>query len=284
MRMALGARAADIIRDVLVRGGRFALIGIVIGVVLAGALAQLLRTLLVDVSPFDPLDLRGRGGAALDRLAAGLVRAGASRDRRRSAGRTPRRLAQPKPGRRCTYPTSDMVVSGGGVTAMTRHPLGFVVTVAVLGGMSALVGRRVLTRRRGRRGAIPISRAPTPTATRVRRRWSGPRSSRARRLEEITPEELSRLNQQRNQARTKADEARWELRSPLHWFENLDFRNSRAWMVTDPPDGRIPPLTPQARQRAAARAEARKGRGEADSYDRPQPLRSLHQPRHARAR
>ncbi len=38
-------------------------------------------------------------------------------------------------------------------------------------------------------------------------------------------------------------------------------------MVTDPPDGRIPPLTPQARQRAAARAEARKGRGEADSYE-----------------
>ena len=55
VRMALGARAADIIRDVLVRGGRFALIGIAIGVLLAGALAQLLRTLLVGVSPFDPL-------------------------------------------------------------------------------------------------------------------------------------------------------------------------------------------------------------------------------------
>jgi putative ABC transport system permease protein len=55
VRMALGARPADIIRDVLVRGGRLALIGIVIGVVLARGLAQLLRTLLVDVSPFDPL-------------------------------------------------------------------------------------------------------------------------------------------------------------------------------------------------------------------------------------
>src|SRR6185295_2512153 len=43
VRMALGARAADIIRDVLVRGGRFAVIGIVIGVGLAGGLAQLLR-------------------------------------------------------------------------------------------------------------------------------------------------------------------------------------------------------------------------------------------------
>ena len=55
VRMALGAQASDIIRDVLVRGGRLALIGIAIGVVLAGALAQMLRTLLVDVSPFDPL-------------------------------------------------------------------------------------------------------------------------------------------------------------------------------------------------------------------------------------
>ena len=55
VRMALGARAADIIRDVLVRGGRFALIGIVLGVVLAAGLAQLLRTFLLDVSPLDPL-------------------------------------------------------------------------------------------------------------------------------------------------------------------------------------------------------------------------------------
>lgn len=55
VRMALGAQARDIIRDVLVRGGRLALIGVVIGVVLAAALGQLLKTLLVDVSPFDPL-------------------------------------------------------------------------------------------------------------------------------------------------------------------------------------------------------------------------------------
>jgi ABC-type antimicrobial peptide transport system permease subunit len=55
VRMALGARASDLIRDVLVRGGRLALIGILIGVVLAVGLAQLLRRLLLDVSPVDPL-------------------------------------------------------------------------------------------------------------------------------------------------------------------------------------------------------------------------------------
>jgi putative ABC transport system permease protein len=59
VRMALGARAADIIRDVLLRGGRHALIGTAIGVLLAAALAQMLRTLLVGVSPFDPLTYTG---------------------------------------------------------------------------------------------------------------------------------------------------------------------------------------------------------------------------------
>jgi predicted permease len=55
VRMALGARAGDIIRDVLAQGGRFALIGIAIGVVLAAGLAQLIKGLLLGISPFDPL-------------------------------------------------------------------------------------------------------------------------------------------------------------------------------------------------------------------------------------
>jgi hypothetical protein len=55
VRMALGARAADIIRDVLVQGGRFALIGIGVGIVLAAGLAQLLKGLLLGISPFDPV-------------------------------------------------------------------------------------------------------------------------------------------------------------------------------------------------------------------------------------
>jgi hypothetical protein len=88
-----------------------------------------------------------------------------------------------------------------------------------------------------------------------------------RRLEEFTPEEIAKLNAERNAAREKADAIRWELRSPLHWFENIGFKNSRAWMVSDPPDGKIPALTPEARQRAAARTAARRGRGEADSYE-----------------
>ena len=37
-------------------------------------------------------------------------------------------------------------------------------------------------------------------------------------------------------------------------------KGNRAWMVIDPADGRIPPTTAQAQQRAAARAAARTGR------------------------
>lgn len=55
VRMALGARAADIIRDVLARGGRYALIGIGVGVVLSAGVARLLKGLLLGVSPFDPI-------------------------------------------------------------------------------------------------------------------------------------------------------------------------------------------------------------------------------------
>jgi len=47
-------------------------------------------------------------------------------------------------------------------------------------------------------------------------------------------------------------------------------------LVTDPPDGRLPPLTQEAQKREAARAEARRGRGPFDSWeDRPLQERCL---------
>ena len=55
---------------------------------------------------------------------------------------------------------------------------------------------------------------------------------------------------------------------PIHWFENYDAKNSRPWLLIDPADGRIPPTTPDAQQRAAARAAARaRLGGPADSYE-----------------
>ena len=86
-------------------------------------------------------------------------------------------------------------------------------------------------------------------------------------LSDISAGELEKLNEQRNEDRVEADKQRWELRSPLHWFENHNPKNSRAWLVVDPPDGKIPPQTAEAKARATARAQARKGRGDADSYE-----------------
>jgi hypothetical protein len=94
-----------------------------------------------------------------------------------------------------------------------------------------------------------------------------PETLAGRTLDSISPEELARLNGQRNDARVAADKQRWELRSPLHWFENHNPKASRAWLVVDPPDGRIPATTAEAKERATARAQARQGRGEADSYE-----------------
>jgi hypothetical protein len=53
---------------------------------------------------------------------------------------------------------------------------------------------------------------------------------------------------------------------PSHWYEHLAANNAQPWLVFDPPSGKIPPITAAARQRAAARQAARKGRGPADSW------------------
>jgi hypothetical protein len=56
---------------------------------------------------------------------------------------------------------------------------------------------------------------------------------------------------------------------PVHWYEHYNAKNSRAWLITDPVDGRIPPMTAAGQKAADARATARKtsGRGPADSWE-----------------
>src|SRR6202171_6460394 len=101
-----------------------------------------------------------------------------------------------------------------------------------------------------------------------------PAQFEGRRLEDITEAELDKLRDDRSEQRIEADRSRAEFRSPIHWFENMFPNNSRAWLVTDPPDGHVPPLTDEARQRGAGRAAAQAGKGPADSagdrslYDR----------------
>jgi len=78
---------------------------------------------------------------------------------------------------------------------------------------------------------------------------------------------LERSNRDRREGSgTNADVNRdynefWDEKRPIV------FQTSRTSLIVDPPDGRLPPLTPEARTRDAARAEARRGRGPADSWE-----------------
>jgi hypothetical protein len=91
-----------------------------------------------------------------------------------------------------------------------------------------------------------------------------------RRAGDITPEELTQLVQQRQQQTIERAPTLSEFpgaTSPLHWFENYNAANSRAWLVSDPPDGHVPPATPEADARSGLRARARAAHGPADSYE-----------------
>jgi hypothetical protein len=72
IRMALGARAADVVRMVVVRGLTLALVGVALGGLAAFGVGQLVRGLLLGASPLDPVAF---GGTA---LVLGLVAVAAS--------------------------------------------------------------------------------------------------------------------------------------------------------------------------------------------------------------
>jgi len=85
-----------------------------------------------------------------------------------------------------------------------------------------------------------------------------PESLAGRRLEDITVTELKRLNVERLR-QSASQQGRFEdSGEDLAW-------GSRAWLVVDPEDGRIPPVTAEAKSRTAARLLARQ-RGPADPW------------------
>jgi hypothetical protein len=84
-------------------------------------------------------------------------------------------------------------------------------------------------------------------------------------LKDVTPAELAKLLRQRHEQTERtaiviggtADNDTGA--GPSHWYENYNAKNSRAWMISDPPDGQMPALTAEAQKRAAAVRAARRG-------------------------
>jgi hypothetical protein len=96
-----------------------------------------------------------------------------------------------------------------------------------------------------------------------------PAEFNGRTLESFSARELADLTRQRQERTIESNPAFSEFpgaTSPMHWFENYYAANSRAWLVQDPPDGKVPPTVPEAQQRAAALRAARQGRGPSDSW------------------
>jgi len=103
-----------------------------------------------------------------------------------------------------------------------------------------------------------------------------PDDIKASRLDEVSPEELARLREEREKRREEVAPLLGVLpgSNPVHWFEHFGAANSRAWLVVDPPDGKIPPLTAEAQRRPRARGGSSFGNGPFNSvldfslYDR----------------
>src|SRR5438093_10240379 len=92
-----------------------------------------------------------------------------------------------------------------------------------------------------------------------------PAQFEGRRIEDITPQELLAANKRRNEqfnAGVAGTEFAGGLRPPTHLiFDSFDRRNSSPWLVVDPPDGHVPPLTEEARERQRRPRAAGLGRG-----------------------
>jgi hypothetical protein len=87
-----------------------------------------------------------------------------------------------------------------------------------------------------------------------------------KRLEEVTADDLAKAIDRRNNAKVERAPTLGGAETgagPIHWFEDYGAKNTRPWMVTDPPDGKIPSTTDDARRRQAIVIAKRRG---GDSY------------------
>jgi hypothetical protein len=81
-----------------------------------------------------------------------------------------------------------------------------------------------------------------------------------KRIDDVGDQELAEIVKERQQqtvARAAGIGGADTGAGPVHWYENYGAKNSHPWLVVDPADGKIPPLTPEAQQRLAAIPPAR---------------------------
>jgi hypothetical protein len=101
-----------------------------------------------------------------------------------------------------------------------------------------------------------------------------------RRRQDITPAEMAKLAKEHAARIEKtaeiigATEENDTGAGPTHWYENYNPKNSRPWLVSDPPDGLIPEKTEEGKARAAkVRASHRGGDGyNTGPFDGPEDL------------
>jgi hypothetical protein len=84
-----------------------------------------------------------------------------------------------------------------------------------------------------------------------------PAEFEGRRIEDVTPAELKDINRRRNEQfndSVAGETFAGGLRPPTHLiFDSFERNHSRPWLVVDPPDGRVPPLTADGQRRAGIR-------------------------------
>jgi len=99
-----------------------------------------------------------------------------------------------------------------------------------------------------------------------------PNQFQSKRIEDFTAQELAELTRQRQAQASQIAGGIGGAETgagPTHWYEHLAGKTTRPWLIVDPPDGKLPAMTPQAQKREAAAAalnNARNGDGRADSW------------------
>ncbi|MEO8256432.1 MAG: hypothetical protein ABI868_03720 [Acidobacteriota bacterium] len=96
-----------------------------------------------------------------------------------------------------------------------------------------------------------------------------PNQFEGKQLEDVSEGELQQLRDQRENQRVAAAPNLGGIpgTNPVHWFENFGAKNSRAWSLIDPADGRIPPTTDEARRRPVVRGGSSFGGGPFNSHE-----------------